>query len=567
MAGGPWENYAPEAASDGPWSKYRPAPADARAPMSWTDVASGAIANAPASAWQFGKDIAQPFLHPIETAKSVANLTNSTADMADAATNAFLAPYVERFIPDAIKGESLSEPNYWDRYAHALDLQKRQWGGDERVPEAVAAHFADRYGGVENIKRTLASDPVGVAGDVSAVLTAGGSAAARAPGIVGKAGEIARAAGDMANPLMLPAKGIGAISDEAKRLTRPINAPTTEELYDAADAAYHDPSIKDLVVKPSAFQQWKDQAVVELNNEGFNDVLSPKSFGVLQKLSDVPAGGFVTGQTFETLRRSLKKAAAATDPTEAETARRLISSLDDFLGNVPKGAVLRGDTSKVSAALTDARGNYAAAKRSDQIDDALERAQRQAGAANSGMNLDNATRQRVKDILNSAKKRRGFSDEEIAQMEAIVRGSKVENLSRRIGNMLGGGGGLGTTLVASGGAATGAASGHVVGAAIGAMAPVIGYGFKKLSAAMSQADVRRLQELVRSRSPLGRQMQSSLGKFGKAGVAANGSPSPQNIARLMLASRNLSSNLLDAGINLPPETIVGALAGQNNSGN
>jgi len=40
-----------------------------------------------------------------------------------------------------------------------------------------------------------------------------------------------------------------------------------------------------------------------------------------------------------------------------------------------------------------------------------------------------------------------------------------------------------------------------------------------------------------------------------------GSPSPQNIARFMLAAKNLSTNLSDAGIDVSPENIARATAG------
>ena len=42
--------------------------------MSWTDVGSKAIQNIPSSAAQAGKDLVQPFMHPIDTAQAVGNL-------------------------------------------------------------------------------------------------------------------------------------------------------------------------------------------------------------------------------------------------------------------------------------------------------------------------------------------------------------------------------------------------------------------------------------------------------------------------------------------------------------
>lgn len=515
--------------------------------MSWGEVGSQALHNAPESAGRFIEGIAQPFMHPIDTATALSNVGTGAIAMGGSALAA------------AVPSEALPEKTFGERYQHGLNVVKEKSGASEAYPEAVGKYFTDRYGSIEGFKKAVATDPVGVIGDLSAGLTAGGAAVARAPGVIGKVGETARAAGDILNPAMRPAKAAGAAGEEAARLRRPIEAPTSDELYEAASAAYEHPSIKEIVVKPSAFKTWKDELLA--TNDIVDEDLSPKTFKILNRLDEPPEGSFLDGRSIQSLRRKLGQAAGSVDPTERKAARDAISSLDDFLADIPKKAVLKGDPKAVSAALEEARGNYAAAKRSDVIEGKLEAAELQAGSANSGMNLDNATRQRLKDVLKSDKLRRGFSQEELTQMRKIVTGTPVENITRRVANMLGGGGGMGATVTGALGGAAGAAVGHVPGAMIGAAIPAAaGYALKKLSAAMSQADVRRLQEMVRSRSPLGRQMQSSLGKFGKASTAAKGSPTSKNIARFMLAARNLSTNLADAGMNVPPEDIAGGFA-------
>src|SRR6185437_7641069 len=103
---------------------------------------------------------------------------------------------------------------------------------------------------------------------------------------------------------------------------------------------------------------------------------------------------------------------------------------------------------KVSSIWSDARGNYAAALRSERLSTAVEKAELQAGGANSGQNIDNATRQQIKSILNSPKSRRGYSGEELRQMQRIVQGTFAGDAARYIGNLLGGGGGLGTVVTA-----------------------------------------------------------------------------------------------------------------------
>ena len=115
-------------------------------PLAWSDVGSQAVRNIPSSAVQFGRDIAQPFLHPIDTAKNLAAV------------------------------------------GHGALQKAGVMSGEEDIPaaNAIGGYFANRYGGVENFKRALAKDPVGVAGDLSALLTGGETTLARAPGLVGR---------------------------------------------------------------------------------------------------------------------------------------------------------------------------------------------------------------------------------------------------------------------------------------------------------------------------------------------------------------------------------------------
>ena len=80
------------------------------------------------SAAQFGKDIVQPFIHPIQTVKDLGALGQGIYGL---------------FIP----GEQANED----------------------VARAVGEYFADRYGGIDNIKRTFASDPVGFIADATVI--------------------------------------------------------------------------------------------------------------------------------------------------------------------------------------------------------------------------------------------------------------------------------------------------------------------------------------------------------------------------------------------------------------
>src|SRR5581483_1442638 len=148
---------------------------DSKPGKSWSDVGSEALQNIPASAGRFASDMAQPFLHPIDTASNLGNVGLGLMNKAGLGS------------------------------------------GHEQYADAVGRFFADRYGGIENFKKTLAEDPVGVAGDLSMLFTGGESALARAPGIAGRVGEIAGTTARAIDPLTNAgrlAKGAGWVGEQ-----------------------------------------------------------------------------------------------------------------------------------------------------------------------------------------------------------------------------------------------------------------------------------------------------------------------------------------------------------------
>ena len=140
----------------------------------WSDVATGAVKNLPGSALQLGKDVVHPFMHPVDTAESLYGLASGG---------------VQKLIP----GEQEDEAKF----------------------DAVTQFFKDRYGGMENFKRTLMNDPAGFVGDLSMIMSGGGTAAARLPGRVGNIASKVAKAGNVIDPIAGTARGVGALAKTA----------------------------------------------------------------------------------------------------------------------------------------------------------------------------------------------------------------------------------------------------------------------------------------------------------------------------------------------------------------
>lgn len=176
-------------------------------PQSWADVPAMAIGNLPASAAKFAHDIVQPVLHPVDTVKGLYNVGYGLASKAAGALGATQDP-----------------------------AEKAR---DEQTVNALGRVFSDRYGSFDALRNTIATDPVGFAGDASLALTGGGSAAARLPGALGRAGEVAAATGrtiDPINAVAAGARGAGNVATHVLGVTTGTGAAPIKGAIDAGQA-------------------------------------------------------------------------------------------------------------------------------------------------------------------------------------------------------------------------------------------------------------------------------------------------------------------------------------------
>ena len=120
----------------------------------WSEVPRLAASNLGPSAARFAGDIAHMVTSPVETGESLWNLAAGAA---------------QKIIPDSWTDGPM---------------------GKEKYADAMGQFFAERYGGEDEIKKTLATDPVGVLADFSTFLTGGAMLAAKAPMVAAKTAQV-----------------------------------------------------------------------------------------------------------------------------------------------------------------------------------------------------------------------------------------------------------------------------------------------------------------------------------------------------------------------------------------
>jgi hypothetical protein len=326
---------------------------------------------------------------------------------------------------------------------------------------------------------------------------------------IGRAFDLASAVSPV-NPAIRA--GDKAIPGVAKAITQEkVAPPSTDALYEAAGAGYDKARNLGVDYHPVAVNNMATGLRSGLEQDGVLPILAPKTFSILSQLESSPSGAVgVPFGALDAARKAFGRAAGDfTNPTEQMAAKRVMAAIDDFVTNPSASSVVAGPAAAAADAVKGARGNYAAASRSDRINGIEEAADLRSKAANSGLNADNTIRGRVASLLLNPKQAAGYSADELAALRQVTEGTVGRNAARYIGNILGGGGGLGAALTGAGGAAGGLAAGGPIGAVAGAGLPALGYSAKVLANALTKRSLGAADEAVRTRSPLFQQMQQN----------------------------------------------------------
>lgn len=134
----------------------------------WSSVPFEAVGNIPSSAVNFAKGIYQSVRHPVDTGEALIKAG---------------AGAVRNMIPEQYQSQ-------------------RQWAIDaSKTADAIGQFYKDRYGSMEGLKNAVATDPVGVMSDASALLSVGAAIAPKA----GKLEGILKAGASATNPVGLAA--------------------------------------------------------------------------------------------------------------------------------------------------------------------------------------------------------------------------------------------------------------------------------------------------------------------------------------------------------------------------
>lgn len=315
-------------------------------------------------------------------------------------------------------------------------------------------------------------------------------------------------------------KRIPFVGRAAKPFAEAAN-PTTETLLGSYEPAYEAVRGKPVpsFEAPTGVAALKSDIMSALRESGARPYNSSKTFQAVDELDSLTSASKVGD--VEGIRKALRK--AANDPAERDAASLAIAKLDEKLGvEIPELAAVRGD--------------YATGKQSQQLDEAIAKAER------SKAPYGEAIKSELRSILNSPNRRRGYSNDVLARMDAITRGTYAGNAAEFLSGITGGHGGL---------------RGTITGVFTKGVAPVAGAVTGKLGSLLTEQQVAKLSELIRSEAPMAQRVVVPLKEWNAASQEFETTKNARNYARLTIASRNLSNNLADFGVQVAPDRLIG----------
>lgn len=166
--------------------------------LSWGDALTQSVENTPASAKRYASDMWDAVTNPIDTALGMGSAALGFNERALRQRDDQIREAQAKFKPEYQTGIR----------------PEAQKGPHEPVSDAMIGHFDNRYGSLENLKRTVATDPVGILGDASTLLTGAGGAV-RAGGAAGQAANILLKSGKYVDPAYIAGRSVGALLESA----------------------------------------------------------------------------------------------------------------------------------------------------------------------------------------------------------------------------------------------------------------------------------------------------------------------------------------------------------------
>lgn len=277
------------------------------------------------------------------------------------------------------------------------------------------------------------------------------------------------------------------------------NIPSMDDLRASGKEAFEQADKSGVIFNQTGVQRLGQGIIDDLTQHGFDPVNEPGIMPVVKRLQAMGETGNVTLKGLHSLRRVASNGFIPGNDSNNKLVSQVIARIDDLVEAADPNTLLVGNNPQQAAtAFKKGLDTWRRVRKSEEVGNAVLKAERRAASTGSGGNADNAIRQNIRGILD--KGARGYTAEEKAALETVVRGTPGQNILRRVGKAAPTGivsGGLGSTV----GATVGSLLGGPAGGAVGAVAvPAIGASAKRVADSMTARLADQADDIIRAGS-------------------------------------------------------------------
>lgn len=328
----------------------------------WSDVPGEALANVMPSAQKFVGGLYEAVTSPVQTAKGLLDIG------AGALQNALPKQVVD--------------------FVNKFDANPQAAQQAVQVANAVGGMYKDRYGSIEGIKNTFATDPVGAVADLSTLLSGGAAAT----------GRVAPAASKMLSTAAMytnPTAPISAAAGYGAALTGKAIGNAIDTMQGQRPAIRAGNIIRNALTEESRTPQNLLAAQMALQNapptatvrQALSDVMSPQTqyLGQMVEARTAPGAAAAAQEAQQAARMANLQAVtpdlavaqamrgnaatplytAATQPTTAVSTAPLVQTVDKILASNPGNV-------KLTTALNQVKSGLEASTTAEQVSSVLD---------------------------------------------------------------------------------------------------------------------------------------------------------------------------------------------------
>lgn len=267
---------------------------------------------------------------------------------------------------------------------------------------------------------------------------------------------------------------------------------TVSDLRAAKTAAYRKVDEMGVSYTPDAFSNLVGDIAGAAKEYHLNPLTNPKAAGAINELQDfsktMESRGYAPTLTeVDQIRQFVnRELGGANDKGERFFGNMMVRKIDKFINGAGETALAPGMTAtadEAASAISKARALNTIVEKASEFDKARASAELRAASSGTGGNADNALRQNARRLL---EKGRSWSPDEKNLLNAVVRGTPIQNLARLAGRLSPTSG----ALPLMGGFA--ASTFHPAGVAV----PAAGYAAKAIADRMTQTNADRLMAAI-----------------------------------------------------------------------